>query len=179
MPNEPLAYFITFTCYGTWLHGDARGSVDAQHNALDTPFLAPDQALLKDRRQALKDTPYYLNSPRRRIVVDAIREIARRKGWDLLAVHARTNHVHIVVRAPGVVERVMNDFKTAASRRLNKAFPEEADRPRWTRHGSTIYLWSEEAVAEKVDYALNRQGEPMERYPETTSEPRMKVAKTA
>ena len=24
-PNEPLAYFITWTCYGTSLHGDERG----------------------------------------------------------------------------------------------------------------------------------------------------------
>ena len=26
--SDPLAYFITFTCYGNWLHGDERGSVD-------------------------------------------------------------------------------------------------------------------------------------------------------
>jgi hypothetical protein len=24
----PLAYLITFRCYGTWLHGDKRGSID-------------------------------------------------------------------------------------------------------------------------------------------------------
>jgi hypothetical protein len=28
----PLAYLITFRCYGTWLHGDSRGSVDRFHN---------------------------------------------------------------------------------------------------------------------------------------------------
>ena len=27
MWNKPLAYFITFTTYGTWLHGDSRGSM--------------------------------------------------------------------------------------------------------------------------------------------------------
>ena len=26
--TEPLAYLITFRCYGTWLHGDQRGSID-------------------------------------------------------------------------------------------------------------------------------------------------------
>jgi hypothetical protein len=26
MSKYPLAYFITFTTYGTWLHGDPRGS---------------------------------------------------------------------------------------------------------------------------------------------------------
>ncbi len=23
--SEPLAYLLTWTCYGTWLHGDRRG----------------------------------------------------------------------------------------------------------------------------------------------------------
>jgi hypothetical protein len=30
--NLPLAYLITFRCYGTWLHGDERGSVDRFRN---------------------------------------------------------------------------------------------------------------------------------------------------
>jgi hypothetical protein len=25
----PLAYLTTFRCYGTWLHGDDRGSVES------------------------------------------------------------------------------------------------------------------------------------------------------
>jgi hypothetical protein len=39
-----LAYFITFTTYGTWLHGMDKelGSVDVRHNAYATPFLGPD-----------------------------------------------------------------------------------------------------------------------------------------
>jgi hypothetical protein len=41
--DTPLAYFITFTCHGTWLHGDERGSVDRGHNAPGTPFLPPDE----------------------------------------------------------------------------------------------------------------------------------------
>ncbi|MGH9840991.1 MAG: hypothetical protein ACREEM_19730 [Blastocatellia bacterium] len=38
----PLAYLITFRCYGTWLHGDERGSVDRDHNIYRTPFLPRD-----------------------------------------------------------------------------------------------------------------------------------------
>ena len=59
----------------------------------------------------------------------------------------------------------MNDLKTAASRWLNKAFPTERNRTRWTRHGSTRYLWTEDEVAYKVDYVLNGQGEPLDRFP--------------
>ena len=37
----PLAYLITFRSYGTWLHGDERGSVDRFHNVYGTPRLPP------------------------------------------------------------------------------------------------------------------------------------------
>ena len=83
----------------------------------------------------------------------------------LHAAHVRSNHVHLVVTAAGRPERILNEFKTAVSRRLNKAFPAERNRTRWTRHGSTRYLWTEEAVAEKVHYVLEGQGEPLEHYP--------------
>ncbi|MGQ0761444.1 MAG: hypothetical protein ACT4OT_05435 [Acidobacteriota bacterium] len=36
----PLAYLITFRCYGTWLHGDERGSVDRKQNVYGTPKTA-------------------------------------------------------------------------------------------------------------------------------------------
>ena len=36
----PLAYFLTWTCYGIWLHGDERGSVDDEHAILGMPFVA-------------------------------------------------------------------------------------------------------------------------------------------
>jgi REP element-mobilizing transposase RayT len=165
--NRPLAYFLTFTCHGTWLHGDERGSVDREHNVSGTPVLPPD-LLRRAREQAeLAEPPYPLDSARRRCTLQALCEIAQRKGWRLHAVHVRTNHVHLVVTAEGLPERILNDFKTAAaSRRLNKSFPAERERTRWTRHGSTRYLWTEEAVAEKVHYVLNEQGEPMERYPD-------------
>jgi hypothetical protein len=35
--DGPLAYLITFPTYGTWLHGDERGSVDRDHNLPGTP----------------------------------------------------------------------------------------------------------------------------------------------
>jgi hypothetical protein len=36
--RQPLAYLITFRCYGTWLHGEQRGSTDRRHyNRYGTP----------------------------------------------------------------------------------------------------------------------------------------------
>ncbi len=128
-------------------------------------MLVPDAERSAQEQEQLNECPYQLDAPRREVTLRAVCEIARRKQWALHAVHVRSNHIHIIATANGPPERVMNDFKTAASRCLNKAFPAEHGRTRWTRHGSTRYLWTEEAVAEKVRYVLDEQGEPMERYP--------------
>src|SRR6476620_8328800 len=142
--DDVLAYFITFTCFGTWLHGDERGSVNDDHNMFGTPFLPQSTFGTQAIRAEMTDQPYSLNESRRTIVLHAVREICVARKWDLLAAHVRGNHVHTVVRADKSVERVMNDFKAAASKQLNLAFPEEVGRKRWTRHGSTRYLWTEE-----------------------------------
>ena len=42
------------------------------------------------------------------------------RGWNLLAAHVRSNHVHIVVEAEAQPERNMNEFKSYASRELNQ-----------------------------------------------------------
>ena len=161
-----LAYFITWTCYGTWLHGEERGSVDRDHNDPCAPVLPADPVRFAQEQARMREPAYVLDEPRRAVVVRAIIEIVRRKGWLLHAVHVRSNHIHVVLTASGAPERVMNDLKTAASRRLNKAFPDEHGRTRWTRHGSTRYLWTESAVAQKVRYVLDEQGDPMACFPE-------------
>jgi REP element-mobilizing transposase RayT len=162
--NEPLAYFITFTTYGTWLHGRVTGSVDRKHNAPGTPFLSTDARLEDCRRRAMRQEPYSLDEGRRGVVLRTIREVARHRGWRLWAAHVRTNHVHIVVTAPAKPEKVMADFKAWASRRLREIFSEDADRDRWTQHGSTRWLNHESSLESGITYVLDEQGEPMARY---------------
>ena len=42
----PLAYLITIRSYGTWLHGDERGSMDRhEHHRYGFPKIAPNQVL--------------------------------------------------------------------------------------------------------------------------------------
>src|SRR5208337_582469 len=105
--------------------------------------------------------PYELDAPRRQIVLNAIREVCEYRGWDLLAAHVRTTHVHVVVTSTESPERVMNDFKGYASRGLNEAGFENAERKSWTRHGSTPYLWKPRDVEAAVHYVVHEQGEPM------------------
>src|ERR1041384_5239808 len=53
-----LAYFISFTTYGTRVHGDKRGSVDKFNNQFDTPFLKPDANREEEARDAMSQAPY-------------------------------------------------------------------------------------------------------------------------
>jgi REP element-mobilizing transposase RayT len=166
MPDKALAYFITFSAYGTWLHGEAPGSVDRDHNQFETPWIDPDQTARDAMRRKMTQEPYHLDERRRSIVRDAIVEECRFRNWSLLALHVRSNHVHLVVSADRVPEFVMRACKSHASKRLNEAGLDNADRKRWTAHGSTQYLWTEDAVVEKADYTLHQQGEKMAVYPD-------------
>jgi REP element-mobilizing transposase RayT len=116
----------------------------------------------------MKEPPYQLDEARRRIVLDSICTVCRHRGWKLLAAHVRTNHLHVVVEAEDEPERVLNDFKAHASRRLNEVEPA---RRRWARHGSTRWLWSPKHVSAAMQYVLEEQGEPMTCF-SSESEPR-------
>ena len=117
----PLAYFITFRCYGTWLHGDERGSVDRFHNIYDTPYLEPNHKLNKFIAETLKNNSVELDIQRRNTVENAIRETCRKRNWILLAINVRTNHIHVVVdsgsRNPN---QILTAFKANATREMRE-----------------------------------------------------------
>ena len=158
----PLAYFITFTTYGTWLHGREPGSVDREHNIPGTPILPPDQDLAREMRSAMRQEAYMLDELQRAVLLRTIKEVAAYRKWKLWAAHVRTNHVHVVITAECKPEKVMIDLKAWCSRRLREARSESADRDRWTQHGSTRYLNDEESFNAAVKYVIDDQGAPME-----------------
>jgi REP element-mobilizing transposase RayT len=57
---------------------------------------------------------------RREVVSAAIRSHCAHRKWNVLAVHVRTNHVHVIVEAEPRPEKMMNEFKSYASRELNR-----------------------------------------------------------
>lgn len=161
-----ITAFISWTCYGHWLHGDAKGSVDPEHNLVGTPFLPTDPERWEQERERMTQAPYVMDAERRRLVLAAIQEVCDFRGWTLHAVHVRARHVHVVVSGAQTPERMMNDFKAYASRALNKAALDPPDRKRWTRHGSTKYVNDDAYLAAASNYVLNEQGTPMERWPD-------------
>jgi hypothetical protein len=170
----PLAYFLTFTTYGTWLHGTDKGfgSVDRQHNAYGTPFVAPDDEREQLAAERMTEPPYFLPEATRTICRDAIVAICQEKQWRLLALHVRTNHVHVVLSANREPSRLMSELKARASRDLNLAGT-DAQEKRWSRHGSTRHLFDEDAVAAAIAYTLDGRGAPMAVY-DPRQEPRTK-----
>jgi REP element-mobilizing transposase RayT len=161
MHSLPLAYFISFRTYGTWLHGDERGSVDRHHNVYGTPLLAPRLDWQAYNLRLMKHPPVTLEAARRRAVDAAIRETCDRCGWELIALNVRTNHVHSVVSAPVPPERVRNAFKGYATRRMREEGCWPYDSSPWSRGGSRRYLWTEQEVASAVVYVRDRQGEDL------------------
>jgi REP element-mobilizing transposase RayT len=109
----------------------------------------------------MKQVPYSLDRDGRATVLEALREVCLHRGWSLLAAHVRTNHVHVVVEAEVRPEKVMNDFKSYASRGLNRLGGDESNRKRWAHHGSTRWLWEDQDVREALRYVIEEQGEPM------------------
>ena len=73
----PLGYLITFRCYGTWLHGDERGSIDRFHNRYKSPYLEPSDRRRELNRRKLKSAPVTLRRPSPSILDDVEASIVR------------------------------------------------------------------------------------------------------
>jgi Transposase IS200 like len=161
-PFVPLAYFITFSTYGSHLHGEERGSVDKHHNQPDGPFAPRHAGRLAAMHGLMKAEPELLDHQARQVVLVAILGICTDRAWAPLAIHVRSNHVHAVVAANAPAELVLKDLKGYASRDLNRHTGEQ--RPRWTRGGSTRYLWDPISVDAAVRYVVENQGRPTAVY---------------
>ena len=156
----PLAYLITFTTYGTWLHGDKRNSVNDEHNCVGEEFVACNPGLNTKEQSLLKNPPIKLNASCRNAVLQAILEVCKFRGWFAHSIHVRSNHVHIVVSGQEEPEKMMRDFKVYATKAIKKAGEISAERY-WTKHGSTKYIWTKERLQSSIEYVRNGQGNIM------------------
>ncbi len=168
---EPHCFLITFTTYGSWLHGDTRGSVDRKHNAPGTEVLVGDETRERMEFERLRQAPMKLSVEERRVVQQAIADVCRHRGWRLIALNVRSNHVHVVVVMDGTPERAMIEFKAYATRRLREAGLIEGDRRVWTRHGSTRHINTDATYQRAVEYVLHEQGEVLDPPPIDGTEP--------
>jgi REP element-mobilizing transposase RayT len=155
MLDEPV-YFLTWTTYGSWLPGDDRGWVDAATSGAVAPINRGDATRLQKSRAVMRAVSVFLDDVARRLVEQTIREVCTHSKWHLFAVNARSNHVHVVVRAAELKpERVMNALKSWCSRRLNEHHG--TNNRWWTRHGSTRWINREDDLNTAIHYVNNQQ----------------------
>ena len=157
--DTPLAYLITFRCYGTWLHGDERGSIDRFHNRYQSPYLPPDKQQHDYNTNKLISEPVMLNAASRSATESAVCETCAKRNWQLYAVNVRTNHAHAVV-AMGVVkpDMALSAFKANATRWMREHGCWTSGNTPWAAKGSKRYLWTEHSVQRAVDYVMSGQG---------------------
>ena len=157
----PLAYFISFRTYGTWLHGDERGSIDRFHNRYGSPYIPANKVWQHYNQQQLRASPLILGPRERKAIEQAISETCRILNWSLLAFNVRTNHAHTVVVANRDPDLVFRAFKANATRELrqNNLWPHGFSP--WARKGSKRRLWNEKSVANAINYVLYGQGEDL------------------
>jgi len=108
-------YLVTFCCYGSVLPGQG-GSVDDDTNLYGSRYRPASIHLLRNSWSRMRDQPYLLSEPARRLVLSSILEVCAIRGWNLLAAHVRTNHAHAVLEADAIPEKVLLDFKVNSSR---------------------------------------------------------------
>jgi REP element-mobilizing transposase RayT len=148
--DEPLAYFLTWTTYGTWLPGDDRGWWRAGEFRLA-------QSLFRQMAASeMKETEFRATPHDREVVETTVKRHCEIRSWTLHAVKARSNHVHVVVAAPGYApETVRDQFKAWCTRQLKASYP---GRKRfWTEGGSCRSINHEDDLESAIIYVKEAQ----------------------
>ena len=160
MYNEPVAYFITFSTYGSRLHGDRRGSV-FEYKGIKK-IIGFNQKLHNYKSSIMKYPEVNFDKSQRRTVLETISKHCRIKNWRLFALHVRSNHVHMLVKSEVHPDKILNEIKAWSTRKLRQAGYDFEKV--WTKSGSTQYVFTFEKLKEKVKYVILEQGAMMEYY---------------
>lgn len=152
--DDTVNCFITWTTYGTWLPGDRRGwrKIDGGNQ--------PAQPLLEAWcRDQMTEQAVVLNEVQRGKVESVIRKHARIRGWELHAVRARTNHVHVVVTVPVSVkpQTARDQFKANATRVLRDSPDAITNTKVWTRGGDCEVVDGDDNLQRVVLYVNEAQ----------------------
>ena len=157
----PLAYFLTWTTYGTWLPGDDRGWVDKHHNPSQPVIRPPDRATEMAARSRMAEESARLDGPATAAVSESLRETCRYRGWRLHALSVQSSHVHVVVSAGEArPERVLQALKAYASRALARLPSLSRRQHWWTEGGSKRFLNDQRSFEAAVAYVERQDGAP-------------------
>ncbi|HVC93801.1 MAG TPA: hypothetical protein VND64_08925 [Pirellulales bacterium] len=167
-PNEgplpdPLAFFMTWSTYGTWLPGDERGWVEYRHG-----WQLPDLARKLEAAAKMTEDACILDDEQRGLVERTISEHCDKRRWELFAVNCRTNHLHIVVGAHREPDEMRSQFKAWCTRRLKELDAQRAETAStgtvrekwWAERGSRRYVNDKASLAAAIAYVTEGQDGP-------------------
>lgn len=150
--SEMVGVFITWTTYGTWLPGDARGWRSRKGGQQ-----LPDAILVVRSAAKLISEPVVLRIADRFAVEAACHKHCNFRDWTLHAVNARTNHVHVVVSAYVKPQVIRDQLKANCTQSLRaQADPLFCERT-WTKGGDCQVLFDEDNLFDAIDYVKNAQ----------------------
>lgn len=157
MNSEPIAFFITWTVYGTFLQGDSRGWRKWKAGVQE-----PQPRLARWHAARLNYPIRLLRAEHRLCGEEEIERLSIHRGWTLFGKNARSNHVHVVVHASRCNGATVRDqMKANVTRVLREQWSEFRDRPVWSRGGDWQCIDNEddlEQVLLYVNEAQDRKG---------------------
>ncbi len=152
MHDAPIAFFLTWPTYGTWLPGDDRGWIEYHHG-----WQMPDTARVLESNAKMKEDACILVPAERQIVEAQVAETCQHRGWELHAVTCRSNHMHIVVGAFDThPKKIRIDIKAWCTRRLKERSNPNRENW-WAERGSQRYIWDDDGLVTVVQYASEAQ----------------------
>lgn len=153
MQSNTAVLFITWTVYGTFLSGDARGWRHRNEGQMTSRPL-----LSRWHGERLKYPVLTLNSEMRCVAEKGIIEICKIREWSLKALSLRSNHVHVVVEVANYKPELVRDqLKAKSTLDLRRAFDAWLDRPVWTAKGHIEFLHHKRQIELCVRYVEEAQ----------------------
>ncbi|QDT36985.1 transposase [Stratiformator vulcanicus] len=150
--SDVIAYFLTWTTYGSWMPGDERGWV-----ARGCGEQAPDSRVKEIANRMMVESEVKLSRDCRELVERTINRHCEIRNWHLHACAVRSNHVHVVVTAVDVdPANVREQLKAWATRRLRDEI-DGARRKWWTEGGSVRFVRSDSQLERCIMYVTEAQ----------------------
>jgi len=160
-----LAYFLTWSTYGTWLPGDERGWVEYRLG-----WQLPDPLRKLEAEARMTEEACVLSGPQRQVVETTIADHCQIRRWLLHAVNCRTNHLHVVLTADRHPDVVREQSKAWCTRRLkeheqasnaNPTSYRESTKPIrenwWAERGSKRFINDQESLEAAILYVRDGQ----------------------
>jgi REP element-mobilizing transposase RayT len=142
--QQPIAYMLTWTTYGSLLQGDEHGYVK------DGMIHEPNKRLNQVNKALMKYPEVNLTLEQRQIVINALRKEAGLLGQEIYAIAVGKNHIHLAVNSNDLdAGMAVSHCKNAARLAIqHNGFIGKL----WTRGFSKRYCFDEQQLQAVIAY---------------------------